>query len=94
MLVKHPHAIRAAGDKRVQKRPALDLVLAEIDLAEDAGITGKGAVAGNPGQFQIGEFSGRRAQRNTHGGAMPAVSVHGNLLNELNERLGVRSWLS
>src|SRR5690606_24943803 len=68
VLVEHAHAARAALDERVQEGAALDPVLAEVNLAEDAGITGKNPVAGDPGQFQIGEFARSRPR--------PAVSVH------------------
>src|SRR5690606_41286406 len=68
VLVEHAHAARAALDERVQEGAALDPVLAEVNLAEDAGITGKNPVAGDPGQFQIDEFARSRPR--------PAVSVH------------------
>ena len=48
---------------------ALDDILTEIDLAEDAGITGKGAVDGYAAQLQTGEFA--------RGGTRPAIDVHG-----------------
>ncbi|MBB5537385.1 hypothetical protein GGD55_004101 [Rhizobium giardinii] len=49
-------ATGATPGKRLRKRPRLDRVLAEIDLAEDAGIAGKTPLAGQPGKRQIGKL--------------------------------------
>jgi hypothetical protein len=72
VLVEHPDTARTAFLDGAAESAALDHVAAEIDLAEDAGITGKRAVASYAAQFQIGEFA--------RGGARPAIDVHGKLL--------------
>jgi hypothetical protein len=72
VLVEHADTGCAPLLDGAAESAALDDILTEIDLTEDAGITGKGAIAGNAAQFQIGEFA--------RGGTRPAINVHGKLL--------------